>query len=95
MTDDEIPDRYRSTSPEQALAHVAEECAEFLAAHSKAMRWGWQSVNPELPPEQQETNHAWAMRELADVERAIAAFRKMERDDQDAAEQSTVTWMRP
>ena len=53
-----------------------EEMGEAIAAGCKTMRWGPDSVNPELPPEQQERNIDWVMREIADVERAIAAFRQ-------------------
>lgn len=74
----DIPYRYRSNSPSQALAHLSEECGELVAAIGKTMRWGSQSVNPELPPEQQETNIDWVRREIRDVERAIAAFRKLD-----------------
>lgn len=69
--------RYRSTTEEQASAHIAEECAEVCAAFAKAQRWGWQSVNPELLPEQQETNHQWFLREVRDVSRSIQRFREL------------------
>ena len=75
---DSIPERYRSTNPRQALGHVVEECGEVLAAAGKTIRWGWDSVNPELPLDQQETNLAWLMRELSDLERAIKAFRDLQ-----------------
>ena len=54
-----------------ALAHVVEECGEVLAAAGKTQRWGRHSVNPELPPEQQESNEEWLMRELGDLQSAI------------------------
>lgn len=59
-----------------ALAHVVEECGEVLAAAGKCQRWGMDSVNPELPPEDQETNRDWLSRELDDLEGAIARLRK-------------------
>ena len=53
------------------LAHVIEECGEVLAAAGKTQRWGRSSVNPELPPAQQETNEVWLRRELNDLRSAI------------------------
>lgn len=69
-----IPQRYRSTSLEQALAHVAEEAGELVSALGKTLRWGLLSVNPELPPEEQEPNIAWVRREVRDVMRAWDAL---------------------
>jgi hypothetical protein len=57
------------------MSHVVEECGEVLAAIGKSQRWGLDSVNPELPPEQQETNRAWISRELDDLEGAIMRLR--------------------
>lgn len=71
----DIQERYRSKSPEQALAHLVEEMGEALAAAGKTQRWGPYSYNPELPAGQRELNIEWLQRELADVERAIAALR--------------------
>jgi len=59
-----------------ALSHVVEECGEVLAAAGKCQRWGMDSVNPELPPEDQETNRDWLSRELDDLEGAIGRLRK-------------------
>lgn len=70
----EVKPQYRSKNIEQGIAHVMEECGELLAAYGKAKRWGWQSVNPELPPDQQETNQEWWMRELRDLKKAINSF---------------------
>ncbi len=67
---DEIPEQYRSKSPEQAMAHLAEELAEALTAAAKCLRFGSECVNPELPPEEQETNFEWLDREMRDVRRA-------------------------
>ena len=55
----------------QKLGWLVEECGEVLAAIGKTQRWGLSSVNPELPPEQQEKNGDWIMRELVDLKRAI------------------------
>jgi len=54
------------------LPHLVEELGELTAAIGKAMRWGLDSVNAELPPEQQETNRDWIRREIADVRRCLA-----------------------
>lgn len=79
----DVPEEYRSQSPEQALSHVGEELGELIeaagrlvAAIGKTQRFGPASVNPGLPPEQQETNFEWVRREMADVERSIVEFRK-------------------
>lgn len=60
---------------EKRLAHAIEECAEFIQAATKIQRWGPNSVNPLLPPEQQETNLAWMCREMVD---ARLAFNSLE-----------------
>tara|TARA_R110000796_G_scaffold239460_1_gene360165 strand:+ start:62 stop:292 length:231 start_codon:yes stop_codon:yes gene_type:complete len=70
-------DKYKSKNLSQALAHVMEESGELQAAYGKSMRWGWHSYNPELGPES-EINWDWVMRELNDLEDAIAAFRTFE-----------------
>lgn len=62
---------YKSTSVQQSLAHVIEECGEVIAAAGKSLRWGLSSVNPELPLEQQESNRDWLFREITDLEQAI------------------------
>lgn len=54
-----------------ALAHAIEEAGEFLAAAGKSQRWGLDSYNPELPPEERELNRDWLMREMADLEGAF------------------------
>ena len=64
--------RYLRPGFDFALAHAIEEAGEFLAAAGKTLRWGRQSVNPELPPEQQETNGDWLHREMSDLQGALA-----------------------
>lgn len=54
-----------------AAAHVVEECGELTAALGKTQRWGWLSVNPELPEAQQELNVDWVRREMADLRDAL------------------------
>lgn len=64
-------ERYKPQSLEQALGYLAEECGETMAALGKSIRWGLDAVNPELPPEEQETNQEWLVREMADLHAAI------------------------
>ncbi len=61
---------------EQKLGYLIEECGEVLAAAGKTTRWGRESVNPELPKEEQETNADWLLREMRDLERAIKFVRE-------------------
>lgn len=63
--------QYEPRRIEESLGYVVEECGEVLQAIGKSQRWGLDSVNPELPPEQQETNQAWLERELVDLRGAI------------------------
>lgn len=66
---------YTPTNAEAALAHLVEECGEVLAAAGKTFRFGPNSVNLELPAAEQETNLAWLLREMADLDRAMLVFR--------------------
>lgn len=68
--------KYLRSTLSFCIAHLVEECGEVLAAAGKTQRWGLTSVNPELPPEQQETNVAWLMREVVDLEGAIARLKE-------------------
>jgi len=63
--------RFLQDGFDKCLAHAIEECGEFLAAAGKTQRWGRRSVNPLLPPEQQETNEMWLRREMLDVHSAL------------------------
>lgn len=76
---------YRSETVRQALAHLTEEAAELATAGAKALRWGLDSVNPELPSDEQETNEQWVEREYRDVLEAFAEFVSL-RANQDAEE---------
>lgn len=60
----------------QKLGHVVEECGELSAAAGKTIRWGLDSWNPELPPEQRETNRDWLLREMRDLRRAMDRLEK-------------------
>ncbi len=66
---------YEPQTPVQRLGYLIEECGEVLAAAGKILRRGYSSVNPELPPEFQETNAQWLKRELLDLEDAIQRVR--------------------
>jgi hypothetical protein len=59
--------KYLQDGFDKKLAHVIEECGEFLAAAGKTQRWGPFSVNPELPREMQEFNVDWLWREMMDL----------------------------
>lgn len=65
------------SSAEKKMGYLVEECGEVLQAVGKSQRWGLESVNPELPPEQQETNRKWLLRELKDLEHAIGLVKRM------------------
>lgn len=54
-----------------AVGKAVEELGELQSALGKTLRWGWESVNPELPPAEQETNLNWVQREIADVRGAL------------------------
>lgn len=60
-----------------ARGKAIEELGELQAALGKSLRWGWGSVNPELPRDQQETNVDWVRREMSDV---YDALRNLERE---------------
>ncbi len=57
------------------LGYLVEECGEVLSGVGKSIRWGLDSVNPEIPISEQETNRDWILRELEDLELAIAHAR--------------------
>lgn len=63
--------KYIKDDMESTLARVVEECGEVLSAIGKTQRFGLDSVNPELPEEEQETNADWITRELYDLRDAI------------------------
>lgn len=56
----------------EELGEVAEASGRLLAALGKAGRHGMDSYNPELPPGQRETNAQWILREMEQLETAIA-----------------------
>lgn len=66
---------YRPQTLQQKLGWLVEECGEVQSAVGKTLRWGIHSVNPELEPSQVETNGAWILRELKDLEEAAKLVR--------------------
>ena len=67
---------YEPKTIDQKLGYLVEECGEVLAAVGKTLRWGPASTNPEIDPADRETNAEWVLRELADLEQAMARVRK-------------------
>lgn len=63
--------RYMRPGLPFALGKAVEELGELQAALGKTLRWGWSSVNPELPRDDQEPNASWVRREIADVRHAL------------------------
>ena len=63
--------KYMRPGLDFARGKMIEECGELLAALGKSLRWGWASVNPELPPDEQESNATWVLREMKDVRDAL------------------------
>ena len=59
-----------------AVGKTIEELGELQAALGKTLRWGWLSVNPELPQGERETNLDWVRREIADVRGALDNLEK-------------------
>ena len=58
------------------LGHFIEECGEALAAAGKTLRWGWSSVNPEIPEQDRESNAVWLQREMKDLREAMDRLQK-------------------
>jgi hypothetical protein len=68
---------YEPQTAEQAIGYLVEECGEVQAAAGKTLRWGLESFNPELPEHERETNREWLLREMVDVEGAVARLRRI------------------
>ena len=66
---------------DHCLGHAVEEAGEFLAAAGKTLRWGWSSVNPELPEHEQESNLLWLKREMDDLRGALDRLQKVFDED--------------
>lgn len=65
---------YEPKTVQQKLGLLVEECGEVQAAVGKTFRWGLESFNPE-PGASRETNRKWILREINDLEGAIARVR--------------------
>jgi hypothetical protein len=63
--------KYMRPGLDFAVGKAIEEAGELMAALGKTLRWGWNSVNPELPEAQQEPNASWVRREIADLRGAL------------------------
>ena len=71
-----------------AIGRAVEELGELQAALGKTLRWGWESCNPELPKDLQESNRLWVLREMKDVRDALKNLEsEMEILKQDKADQ--------
>ena len=69
--------QYEPKTHAQRLGLLIEELGEAIAAAGKMLRYGGDSVNPELEPGEpfyHETNEEWLYRELGDVEEAVSRF---------------------
>lgn len=60
-------EQFKPNSLEGKIAHFIEEAGESLQAVAKMQRFGPDSVNPLLKPEEQITNKRWAIKELYDL----------------------------
>lgn len=63
--------KYMKPGIDFAVGKAIEEAGELLAALGKTLRWGWYSVNPEIPKDDRETNACWVRREIQDVRGAL------------------------
>ena len=79
MSPAEMKPEYEPKSTTDHLGYLIEEAGEVLAAAGKSIRWGLDSYNPELPPQERESNEDWLRREMRDLTRAID-FMKMHLD---------------
>lgn len=76
MSDFKKHPQYKPKGLDQTLDVLTEEMGEVIAALGKTRRWGPDSTNPELPPDQRVTNRDWLLAELDDLEQAIALTRE-------------------
>lgn len=68
--------RYMRPGLDFARGKMIEELGELQAALGKSIRWGWTSVNPELPPGKRVPNFAWVRAEMQDVRDALENLRR-------------------
>lgn len=76
MSDFKKSPQYKPKGLLQTLDVLTEELGEVLQALGKTRRWGPDSYNPELSPEDRVTNRTWLLSELKDLEQAIALARQ-------------------
>jgi hypothetical protein len=71
---------------EGRIAHAIEEAGEFIQAAGKTLRFGYNSVNPDLPKGEQIKNIDWLMSEVLDAKQALerlqASYEKVELNDE-------------
>lgn len=63
--------KYMRPGLDFARGKAVEELGELQAALGKSLRWGWTSVNPELPAGEQVPNVEWVRAEMQDVRGAL------------------------
>lgn len=68
-------EKYLRDDFKSILGHAIEEAGEFLSAAGKTMRWGLDSVNPDLPKKEQEMNRDWLYRESKDLDFTLTRLR--------------------
>jgi len=66
-----------NSSNKKKLGYLIEECGEVLQAAGKSIRWGLNSYNPELPPNERIDNAEWLKSELQDLKLAIELIEQM------------------
>ncbi len=66
---------YEPKTLAQKIAYLTEEAGEVLAAIGKSGRWGLDASNPDLPLARREMNGDWLLREMRDLEGALARLR--------------------
>jgi hypothetical protein len=69
-------EKYLPKDKNGRLFKLIEEIGELNAALGKAGRWGMESFNPELPPDQRVENWQWILDEMQDVRDALDACEK-------------------
>ena len=67
--------QYLPTDKETKLKHIIEECSEVILAYMKMERFGPESCDPTVPPENQITNREALLLELKDLESALVRYR--------------------
>ena len=55
----------------QKLGYLVQEAGEVQAAVGKTLLLGLDSLNPELPPEQQRTNKKWVLSEREELQGSV------------------------